>query len=101
MAIPIDDHAIVRGHAVFDTCSLVNGRMYRLQIHLDRMFASASAARLPPCERGLAVGSQCEGGGECGTREDGNNCIFATNAHNGHKMLEVCPRSTQCRLYAM
>ena len=47
MAVPIDDHAIVRGHAVFDTCSLVNGRMYRLQIHLDRMFASASAARLP------------------------------------------------------
>jgi len=47
MAVPIDDHCIVRGHAVFDTCSLVGGRMYRLQIHLDRLFASAKAARLP------------------------------------------------------
>ena len=44
--IPIDDHAIVRGHAVFDTCSLSSGRMYRLQIHLQRLFSSAAAARL-------------------------------------------------------
>lgn len=47
MAVPIDDHAVVRGHAIFDTCSLVDGRLYRLQIHLDRLFASAAAARLP------------------------------------------------------
>ena len=47
MHIPIDDHAIVRGHAVFDTCSLASGRLYRLQIHLDRLFASAQASRLP------------------------------------------------------
>ena len=47
MHVPIDDHAIVRGHAVFDTCSLNNKRMYRLQIHLDRLFASCKAARLP------------------------------------------------------
>lgn len=47
MHIPIDDHAIVRGHAVFDTCSLTEGRLYRLQIHLDRLFSSASKARLP------------------------------------------------------
>ena len=47
MAVPIDDHAIVRGHAVFDTCSLTGGRLYRLQIHLDRLFASATAARIP------------------------------------------------------
>ncbi len=46
MTVPIDDHAIVRGHAVFDTCSLANGRLYRLQIHLDRLFSSAAAARL-------------------------------------------------------
>ena len=47
MAVPIDDHAIVRGHAVFDTCSLAGGRMYRLQVHLDRLLASAASARLP------------------------------------------------------
>ena len=33
------------------------------------------AAALPRCDRTVAVGVKCEGGGgECGTRDDGNNC---------------------------
>ena len=47
MTLPIDDHAIVRGHAVFDTCTLAAGRMYRLTIHLQRFLQSARAARIP------------------------------------------------------
>ena len=47
MSLPIDDHAIVRGHAVFDTCTLAAGRMYRLRIHLQRFLQSARAARIP------------------------------------------------------
>lgn len=47
MTVPIDDHAIVRGHACFDTASLVGGRLYRLRIHLERLIASAASARLP------------------------------------------------------
>mmetsp|Transcript_48652 Transcript_48652/g.125335 ORF Transcript_48652/g.125335 Transcript_48652/m.125335 type:complete len:356 (+) Transcript_48652:67-1134(+) len=47
MALPIHDHAIVRGHAVFDTCSVVNGRLYRVDIHLDRHIDSALSARIP------------------------------------------------------
>ena len=47
MALPIDDHAIVRGHAVFDTCTLADGHLYRAQIHLERLMASAKTARLP------------------------------------------------------
>ena len=47
MNIAIDDHAIVRGHAVFDTASLCNGRLYRLTAHLDRLMRSAHAAKLP------------------------------------------------------
>jgi branched-subunit amino acid aminotransferase/4-amino-4-deoxychorismate lyase len=47
MTLPIDDHAIVRGHAVFDTCTLACGRMYRLTIHLQRFLQSARAARIP------------------------------------------------------
>jgi len=27
--LPLDDHAIVRGHAVFDTCTLASGCVYR------------------------------------------------------------------------
>eukprot|EP00928_Gymnodinium_smaydae_P080184 TRINITY_DN63933_c0_g1_i1.p1 TRINITY_DN63933_c0_g1~~TRINITY_DN63933_c0_g1_i1.p1 ORF type:complete len:387 (+),score=54.43 TRINITY_DN63933_c0_g1_i1:59-1162(+) len=46
MMIPIDDHAIVRGHAIFDTATLKNGRVYNLSMHLDRLFASAKDARL-------------------------------------------------------
>ena len=47
MTLPIDDHAIVRGHAVFDTCTLACGRLYRLTIHLQRFLQSARAARIP------------------------------------------------------
>ena len=46
MVLPIDDHAIVRGHAVFDTCTLKTGLMYRLSIHLQRFLKSAKAARI-------------------------------------------------------
>merc|ERR1719436_240739 len=47
MAMPIHDHAIVRGHAVFDTCTVAGGRLYRVDIHLDRHIASAQKARIP------------------------------------------------------
>ena len=46
MTVPLDDHMVHRGHGVFDTCSLVNGRLYRLGIHIDRLLASAAGARL-------------------------------------------------------
>lgn len=46
MVMPLDDHAIIRGHAIFDTASLVNGRVYQLGEHLDRLFTSARDARL-------------------------------------------------------
>jgi len=46
MMVPFDDHGFIRGHAVFDTASLNKGRVYRLGIHLDRLFASARDARL-------------------------------------------------------
>jgi len=47
MTIPMDDHMVVRGHGVFDTCTLINGRAYRLDTHLRRFEKSASAARIP------------------------------------------------------
>ena len=46
MTVPLDDHMVHRGHGVFDTCSLLNGRLYRLGIHIDRLLASAAGARL-------------------------------------------------------
>ena len=43
---PIDDHVIVRGHAVFDTATIVNGNLYRHRVHIDRLFESAEKAGL-------------------------------------------------------
>merc|ERR1719186_1791896 len=45
-SIPIDDHIVVRGHAVFDTATIVNGYLYRHRVHIDRLFESAEKAGL-------------------------------------------------------
>ena len=44
--VHFDDHLVHRGHAVFDTAEIVEGRLYALDDHLERFFASAALARL-------------------------------------------------------
>src|SRR4029078_9824329 len=46
MVIPFDDHMVHRGHGVFDTAALVDGRIYDLEAHLDRFLGSAERSRL-------------------------------------------------------
>jgi 4-amino-4-deoxychorismate lyase len=46
MTVPIDDHFVHRGHAVFDTATVANGYIYRLDVHLDRFITSAKLAKL-------------------------------------------------------
>lgn len=46
MVLPFDDHMVHRGHGVFDTAGLVNGKIYDLDAHLDRFIASAARAKL-------------------------------------------------------
>ena len=46
MVIPFDDHMVHRGHAIFDTAGLVNGRIYDLEAHLDRFLGSAERSKL-------------------------------------------------------
>src|SRR4030095_9044315 len=46
MVIPFDDHMVHRGHGIFDTAGLVNGRIYDLEAHLDRFVASAERSKL-------------------------------------------------------
>lgn len=49
MVLPMDDHMAHRGHAVFDTCNIVaGGRVYGLDMHLDRLLRSAGLARIKP-----------------------------------------------------
>ena len=44
--IPLDDHGYNRGHAVFDTCNVMNGRAFGLNFHLDRLLKSCELARI-------------------------------------------------------
>ena len=67
MVIPFDDHMVHRGHGIFDTAGLVNGRIYDLEAHLDRFLASAERSRLV-----LA-----------GSREEMRDIIVRTTAASG------------------
>src|SRR5499426_4918135 len=52
MVLPFDDHIVHRGHGVFDTAAIVNGKIYDLEAHLDRFLRSATLSRLTlPCTR--------------------------------------------------
>ena len=46
MLLPLDDHMVHRGHAVFDTATLANGHLYQLDRHLERCLRSAEMAKI-------------------------------------------------------
>ena len=46
MVLPFDDHMVHRGHGIFDTAGIVNGKIYDLDAHLDRFLKSAERSRL-------------------------------------------------------
>ena len=48
MTVPMDEHMVHRGHAVFDTCNISQGQCYGLDFHLDRLLRSAGLARIHP-----------------------------------------------------
>src|SRR5438034_11734632 len=50
MVIPFDDHMVHRGHGIYDTAAIVDGRVYDLEAHMDRFLRSARLSRLTlPC----------------------------------------------------
>jgi 4-amino-4-deoxychorismate lyase len=69
MVIPFDDHMVHRGHGIFDTAGLVDGKIYDLEAHLDRFVGSAerSKLRLP------------------GSREEMRDIIIKTTAVSGRR----------------
>ena len=69
MVIPFDDHMVHRGHGIFDTAGLVDGKIYDLEAHLDRFVRSAerSKLRLPA------------------SREDMRDIIVKTTAVSGRR----------------
>jgi 4-amino-4-deoxychorismate lyase len=46
MVIPFDDHMVHRGHGIFDTAGVVDGKIYDLEAHLDRFLRSAERSKL-------------------------------------------------------
>ena len=46
MFMPMDDHLVHRGDGVFDSCKSVDGALYNLDAHLDRLYRSAAAVGL-------------------------------------------------------
>jgi 4-amino-4-deoxychorismate lyase len=46
MVLPFDDHIVHRGHGIFDTAAIVNGKIYDLEAHLDRFLRSAERSKL-------------------------------------------------------
>ncbi|EOY29691.1 D-aminoacid aminotransferase-like PLP-dependent enzymes superfamily protein isoform 3 [Theobroma cacao] len=46
MVIPVDDHMVHRGHGVFDTAAIMDGYLYELDQHIDRIIRSASMAKI-------------------------------------------------------
>src|SRR5438477_12856130 len=69
MILPFDDHMVHRGHGIFDTAGLVDGKIYDLEAHLDRFLLSAvrSKLRLP------------------GSREEIRDIIVKTAAASGRR----------------
>ncbi|CAL5440561.1 unnamed protein product [Camellia sinensis] len=46
MVIPMDDHMVHRGHGAFDTAAIMDGYLYELEQHLDRIIRSATLAKI-------------------------------------------------------
>ncbi|CAH9099442.1 unnamed protein product [Cuscuta europaea] len=48
MVIPMDDHMVHRGHGVFDTAAIMDGHLYELDEHIERLLRSAAMAKIKP-----------------------------------------------------
>ena len=93
MVVPVDDHMVHRGDGLFETFKCVDGAVYNLEAHLDRLEGGAKAIALDlPWSRadvrGL-VGDVLRAGG----RRDALVRIFASRGPGGHSANPYeCPR---------
>ena len=93
MVVPVDDHMVHRGDGLFETFKCVDGAVYNLEAHLDRLEGGAKAIALDlPWSRadvrGL-VGDVLRAGG----RRDALVRIFASRGPGGHSANPYeCPK---------
>lgn len=95
MLMPWDDHLVHRGDGVFEAMKFVEGKLYQLDPHLDRMKRSSTSIFLePPCSweniRELAL-EVCRAGG----RESGMLRIFLGRGPGGFGVYpSECPETS-------
>ncbi len=58
MLLPLDDHVVHRGDGVFESVKCVQGRLYNLPSHLDRLFQSAASLNMAVPESREALTEQ-------------------------------------------
>ena len=90
MAVPLDDHQVHRGHAIFDTCHIIGGSTWGLDAHLDRFMRSSriariDVARLPifPGGRSAADLAVAGEGAEAAVRARVREILVELFAHSG------------------
>ncbi|QGY40960.1 aminodeoxychorismate lyase [Pseudodesulfovibrio cashew] len=95
MLMPWDDHLVHRGDGVFEAMKFVEGRLYQLDPHLERMKRSSSAIYLePPCSweeiRELIL-EVCRAGG----KDTGMLRVFLGRGPGGFGVFpSECPESS-------
>ena len=93
MVVPVDDHMVHRGDGLFETFKCVDGAVYNLEAHLDRLEGGAKAIALDlPWSRAdvrRLVGEVLR----AGRRRDALVRIFASRGPGGHSANPYeCPR---------
>ena len=88
MAVPIDDHMVHRGDGVFETMKCVDGSVYNMAAHLDRLEESAATVALElPVASGVLgdlIVQTVQAGGE-------PNCVVRVLASRGPGSFGVNP----------
>jgi len=72
MVLPFDDHMVHRGHGIFDTAGIENGKIYDLEAHLDRFIRSAQNSKL-----------------KLPTRDEMRDIIVRTTAASGQRQVSI------------
>ena len=98
MVIPFDDHMVHRGHGIFDTAGLVDGKIYDLEAHLDRFLRSAERSKLQlPGSRELPghTGLHTQGGLEAEQHRDARDAPAAAGCVLGDRRVRTVSSSDQ------
>ncbi|MFO7869991.1 MAG: aminotransferase class IV [Kiritimatiellia bacterium] len=88
MTVPFDDHVVHRGDGVFESLKCVNGAVYNMNAHLERLGRSAEALDLEPAGNMDEIGALVLETARAGGRR---NCSIRVLVSRGPGSLGVSP----------